>query len=207
MELVALKIPLAAVAALSLLGIVVILAWRRVRSMLAGADGVDGEPGIPKQTLQLLPEPDQCWWQMDSSSGKPAMRIVTKWQAINICAEPVLPLSGKLLRPKLKAPPMPATVLTKLPGRSMPAQCPIPPGQVTELCMDFSIEPPITAVGQSISIRVSVLDQYENEHRTGKLVLRCRAPAQESEPATAGMISAANALSPAIEGAGSTSRT
>jgi hypothetical protein len=48
------------------------------------------------------------------------------------------------------------------------------PGEMRELSVDFCVQPPFGTVGKPISIQMSFLDQYENEHRTAKLVLQCR---------------------------------
>jgi hypothetical protein len=159
-----------AVVLLGVTGGVGAFTWRR----LFNKPVVEGDPTIPTQTLRLVPRPDQSWWQLESKDGKPAMQIVTRWQATNIATEPVLPFSGKLLVPKVTEWVPQSMVLTKDPDQDIHSQCAIMPGEVRELSVDFCVQPPFGTVGKPISIQMSFLDQYENEHRTAKLVLQCR---------------------------------
>jgi hypothetical protein len=162
-----------AVVLLGVTGGVAAFAWRPLQRLF-NKPVVEGDPTLPTQTLRLVPRPDQSWWQLESKDGKPAMQIVTRWQATNIATEPVLPFSGKLLVPKVTEWVPQSMVLTKDPDQDIHSQCAIMPGEMRELSVDFCVQPPFGTVGKPISIQMSFLDQYENEHRTAKLVLQCR---------------------------------
>ncbi len=133
---------------------------------------------IPRTTLKLALLAEHCHWTLDGASEAQVMRIHGRWQATNITREPILALSAKLLRPHLRSLQPQSIVLTRATSEVAFAQRAIAPGDMSEVTVELTVLQPFAQAGRPIAVELAVLDQYENEHRTGKLVLPYRAATQ-----------------------------
>lgn len=50
----------------------------------------------------------------------------------------------------------------------------IPPGATAEVCADFWITPPIKKEGEDLILRVTLFDQYGNQHTSEYVTLRSK---------------------------------
>lgn len=126
---------------------------------------------IPKQTLILLPPigPHLLRWGLGRAGDKPAMQITGSLQATNTSSYAIRVSGIKLMEPhggdivtRM------ATVEDPETGMHSPKNM-IRPGFIGEISFMFFITPVIAQPGQPLKGRISITDQFGNEHVLGDL--------------------------------------
>lgn len=134
--------------------------------------------GLPKETLRLVPRPDQSWWHMGSYNNSPAMQVVCDWYITNITNGAV-----KVCGVKVRKPCIDGHVFVRHPKQNVYGDYYIAPQATTEGRADFWIQPPIKQVGEPVILDLEFIDQFGNIHRVKKVYFRPPQPkAKESEP-------------------------
>ena len=129
---------------------------------------------VPKETLILVPNPNENWWHMGAQSGNQAMQIVTRWHVTNITPRPV-----KVLRAKAKVKGTSAEIEGVATVRhpdvnEHSSEYHIHPGATSPATADFWINPPVRKEGEELELRVTLIDQFGNPHFSEYLTLHYR---------------------------------
>ena len=106
---------------------------------------------------------------MGSSGGQPAMQIACHFRATNIAKYDVL-----LVTAKIRKPPTFGMVFTKDVESAYHGDYLIPPGDTTEISVDFWVIPPVQDKGEDFVANIAILDQFGNEHHIRKVRFKYR---------------------------------
>lgn len=125
---------------------------------------------IPRSTLKLVLQPRGAWWHMGSmgQDKKPAMQVVSRWYATNTTDRPIVVTTAFIKKPRIEA----VLPLTQHPQRNVFGGYPIPPKSTSELALDFWVQPPKREADEDFEVRIIVLDQFGNEHKTKKITFK-----------------------------------
>ena len=125
---------------------------------------------LPKRSITMVPEREEdFWWHMGGASGQPAMQIAGRFKATNIIKYDVLLIAAKLRKPRRLG-----MVITKDVGSQYHGEYRIPPGDTTEISVDFWVIPPVEVEGQDFVSDLAVLDQFGNHHWVRKVRFQYR---------------------------------
>ena len=114
---------------------------------------------IPKKTIIIIPNYD-TFWHMGSSSDKPAMQIVGRFQVTNITKNDILLTSAIIKKSKTQGLVMVKDYQSNYYGDYNK----IPAGHTTNITIDFWISPPFKKEGESFVSDIAILDQFANKH-------------------------------------------
>jgi hypothetical protein len=133
--------------------------WQKVGGFFKGSDEL--ALNVPRKTLVILPKAGgrSCWWHMGGMGEKPAMQIVAKYTVTNVTKIGIVPTVARMRKPASLGHVMVRQIDSQMHGSFL-----IPPGETTDLHLDFWLVPPVRKEGETLVADVAVLDQFGNEH-------------------------------------------
>lgn len=126
-------------------------------------------PGIPPQTLAVIPEPrrNALWWGMGKSGEKPVMQICADFYVTNKLQHPIR-IGGALLKVNrwfFGSRTERGDAMVKDVNSPYSGNYPIPPHTMTRVRAHFfPVFKPFKKPPKLFSARVAIIDQYGNEH-------------------------------------------
>jgi hypothetical protein len=99
--------------------------------------------------------------------NEPAMQIVGRWYVTNITTSDVRVLAARLRR---RSPT--GMVATRDIESNRLGRVSIPPGDTSEVSVDFWVQPPVRREGEEFRATVVLIDQFGNEHEVRNVVFK-----------------------------------
>lgn len=135
---------------------------------------------LPRKTLRFVPKmrhESMASWDTGSAGGEPAMHAHSEWHVTNASDGLTQILRAYLVKPRTEA----AMLFTQDPEDGVFDDCPILPGHLSQVHVDFFIVPPFRTEGEDFKGKIVFVDhlnkrhtvkaKFEGRSRKGELIL------------------------------------
>ena len=134
----------------------------------------------PRKTLKFVPNmrhESMASWDTGNAGGELAMHVHSEWHVTNVSDGMMQILRAYLVKPRTEA----AMLLTQHPEDGVFGDCPILPGHLSQVHVDFFIVPPFRTEGEDFKGKIVFVDHLNKKHtvkarfeghsRKGELIL------------------------------------
>jgi len=124
-------------------------------------------PKVPRETVRLTPQYRNNRWSLESSKGKPTMKVVCYLYITNVSDVDVLICEVSIRKPKTVG-----HIIVSHPDQDIYGNYLIPPDCTTDARANFLIQPPICKEDDLLVVDIDFVDQFGNSHRVRKVEFR-----------------------------------
>ena len=124
-------------------------------------------PHVPRKTVRIVPKAQRNRWEMGSIDGRPAMRVVGHCYVTNITDISIFLLQAYIVRPRIDG-----SVCVRHAERNIFGTYPILPKTVSEVIIDFFVEPAVCKEAKDFKATIVFVDQFGNKHNIKKVIFK-----------------------------------
>jgi len=147
------------------------LEWGRKKLLHAWQFITRQKPKIPRETIKVVKNARENWWELGSINGQPAMQISGHLYVTNIFNNTVRILLAEIISPrKAKKNCVRSHVLTRHFRNNIYGNYELVPNIATELSVDFWIQPPIIKGNEDLKLTIILVDQFDNRHKIKDII-------------------------------------